>query len=74
MDALMRIFREGLNERETALLDRRILSDSPLSLQALGDRFGTSREAVRQAEVRLMKKLKAFLKKELGDIGEWSLG
>jgi RNA polymerase sigma-32 factor len=74
MEALLKIFRKGLNERETTLLDRRILSDSPLSLQALGDRFGTSREAVRQAETRLMKKLKAFLREELGDIGEWSLG
>ena len=74
MEGLLKTFREGLNERETALLDRRILSDSPQSLQALGDRFGTSREAVRQAETRLMKKLKAFLKEELGDLGGWSLG
>jgi RNA polymerase sigma-32 factor len=74
MEALIKTFLKGLNDRETVLLDRRILSDSPLSLQALGDRFGTSREAVRQAETRLMKKLKAFLREELGDIGEWSLG
>ena len=74
MERLLKTFREGLNERETALLDRRILSDSPLSLQALGDRFGTSREAVRQAEARLMKKLKSFLQEELGDLGGWSLG
>jgi len=74
MESLLKTFRESLNDRETALLDRRILSDSPLSLQALGDRFGTSREAVRQAEARLMKKLKAFLEEELGDLGGWSLG
>ena len=55
-------FRQGLNERELAILDQRILSDSPLTLQALGDRFGTTREAVRQAEARLMTKLSAFLK------------
>ncbi len=73
MEALLGAFREGLNERELALLDERIVADSPLSLQALGDRFGTSREAVRQAEVRLMKKLEAFLRQELGDIGDWSL-
>jgi RNA polymerase sigma-32 factor len=62
-------FRENIGERELALLDERILSEEPLTLQALGERFGTTREAVRQAEVRLMKKLKVFLKEELGDLG-----
>ena len=66
--ALVR-FRKDLAERELALLDERILSDSPLTLQVLGDRFGTSREAVRQSEVRLMKKLKQFLADALGDSG-----
>ncbi|NIL99759.1 MAG: sigma-70 family RNA polymerase sigma factor [Acidobacteria bacterium] len=73
MEALLNTFREGLTERELALLDERIVSDTPVSLQALGDRFGTSREAVRQAEGRLMKKLEDFLRQELGDIGDWSL-
>jgi RNA polymerase sigma-32 factor len=74
MERILAVFREGLNERETTLLDRRILNDSPESLQALGDRFGITREAVRQAEGRLMKKLKAHLLEELGDLGGWSLG
>ena len=52
-------FRVGLSERETAILDERLVSESPLTLQALGDRFGTSREAVRQAEGRLKKRLTA---------------
>jgi RNA polymerase sigma-32 factor len=58
-------FREGLNERESAILDRRLLADDPATLQALGDRFGTTREAVRQAEARLKKRLTAFLRDEL---------
>lgn len=62
-------FRRELNERDRALLDERILSDDPLTLQVLGDRFGTSREAVRQAETRLMKRLREFLVGELGDEG-----
>jgi len=61
-------FREGLNERELAILDERILSEAPLTLQALGDRFGTTREAARQAEARLMTRLRAFLERELGDV------
>ena len=73
-EAALRGFREGLSERDLALLDRRILSDSPLTLQELGDRFGTSREAVRQAETRLMKRLKTFMRDKLGDLGQVKIG
>jgi RNA polymerase sigma-32 factor len=59
-----------LNERERTILDERILSEEPLTLQALGDKFGTSREAVRQAEARLMKRLKEFLRGEMDDLGQ----
>lgn len=58
-------FRENISERDQVLLSERILSDAPITLQAIGDRFGTSREAARQAEVRLMKQLKDFLKTEM---------
>ncbi|NJL24707.1 MAG: RNA polymerase factor sigma-32 [Calothrix sp. SM1_5_4] len=48
--------RPSLNERELFLLDARILSDEPLTLQEIGDKYGTTREAVRQMEARLMQK------------------
>jgi RNA polymerase sigma-32 factor len=67
-------FREGLSDRERTILDERVLSDDPLTLQALGDRFGTTREAARQAEARLVKRLKAFLLEELGDLGQVRFG
>jgi len=67
-------FRRDLKEREQILLDQRILSDDPLTLQALGDRFGTSREAVRQSEARLMTRLKEFLRDRLGDLGRVHIG
>ena len=38
------------------------------------DQFGTTREAVRQAEVRLMKRLKDYIKAELGDLGSITIG
>ncbi len=53
--------RPELNERELFLLDARILSDEPMTLQEIGDKYGTTREAVRQMEERLMKKIKATL-------------
>jgi RNA polymerase sigma-32 factor len=67
-------FRKELGERDALLLDQRILSESPLTLQEIGDRFGTTREAARQAEARLMKRLKSFLKDELGDLGQIRIG
>ena len=67
-------FRAGLGERERAILDERILADDPLTLQALGDRFGTTREAVRQAEARLMARLKSFIEEELGDLASIRIG
>lgn len=74
MKNLLARFRKDLNEREIVLLERRILNDTPESLQSLGDRFGTTREAVRQAETRLLTKLKTFVAAELGDLEGWSLG
>jgi RNA polymerase sigma-32 factor len=74
VQAALQRFRETLQERDLALLDERILSDAPLTLQALGERFGTTREAVRQAEVRLMKRIEIYLKEELGDLGHISFG
>jgi RNA polymerase sigma-32 factor len=70
----IRRFRSDLAERERVILDERILSESPLTLQALGDRFGTTREAVRQAAARLLKRLKQFLAAELGDLGQIRIG
>jgi RNA polymerase sigma-32 factor len=67
-------FRTGLTDRERALLDRRILAEDPETLQSLGDRFGTTREAVRQAEARLMKRLTAFMRERLGDLGQVRIG
>ena len=67
-------FRLDLSERERAILDERLLSDDPATLQALGDRFGTTREAVRQAESRLMSRLKEFLQSEIGDLTSIRIG
>ncbi len=47
-----------LNEKEKTILKERILSDSPKTLQELGTEWGVTREAVRQAEARLLKKIK----------------
>lgn len=51
--------RPELSERELILLEERILADDPLTLQEIGEKYKITREAVRQAEVRLLAKIKA---------------
>ncbi|WP_041659131.1 RNA polymerase sigma factor RpoH [Asticcacaulis excentricus] len=46
-----------LNERERAILTARRLQENPTTLEDLADRFGVSRERVRQIEVRAFEKL-----------------
>lgn len=50
--------RPDLNEKEKIILEERLLSDDPLTLQEIGEKYKITREAVRQAEVRVLKKLK----------------
>jgi RNA polymerase sigma-32 factor len=65
-------FRKTLagKDKEMAIFDERLVADEPLTLQELGDRFGISRERVRQLEQRLTGKLREFLREELGDAVE----
>lgn len=48
----------GLSDREKIILKERLLNDEPLTLQEIGEKYGITREAVRQMEVRLLKKIK----------------
>lgn len=50
--------RPKLNEKETYILDNRILADDPMTLQEIGEHYGVTREAVRQLEARLIKRIR----------------
>jgi RNA polymerase sigma-32 factor len=62
------LFRQQLKGKEAAIFDQRLLTEEPMTLQEIGDRFGISRERVRQLESRLKKNLKAYLEEEIADI------
>jgi RNA polymerase sigma-32 factor len=47
-----------LNPKELLLLEERLLADEPATLQEIADRFGITREAVRQNEARLVTKIR----------------
>jgi len=46
-----------LNDRERRIFEARRLSEDPITLEALSDEFGVSRERVRQIEVRAFEKV-----------------
>jgi RNA polymerase sigma-32 factor len=54
-------------DKDLAIFDLRLVADDPLTLQDLGDKFGISRERVRQLEQRLLGRLRDHLKREMGD-------
>lgn len=60
-------FIKTLEERDEDILRNRILSDSPLTLDDLGDKYGISKERTRQLEARIIKRLRDYLKKDIKD-------
>lgn len=59
MDAL-----KVLKDREKFIIENRILSDKPLTLEELGTKYKISRERVRQIENAALKKMKTVLKEK----------
>lgn len=61
-----------LNDKELAILNERLLSDSPVTLREIGERFGVTRERVRQIEARLLQKIRQHLEETVDDFSvEW---
>jgi len=63
-----------LNEKEQVILQTRLLSDEPKTLQTIADEFSISRERVRQIEANLLKKLRKQFEKEMPDIQDFLSG
>ncbi|NYZ15034.1 RNA polymerase sigma factor RpoH [Azospirillum sp. RWY-5-1] len=53
---------KGLNDRERDILTERRLRDNPTTLEDLSQKYGISRERVRQIEVRAFEKLQKSIK------------
>lgn len=47
--------------KDNTIIQKRLLQDPPCTLQALADKFSVSKEAIRQNEERIMKKIKQKL-------------
>jgi RNA polymerase sigma-32 factor len=65
-------FRKQMTERELVIFDERIFSDSPVTLQVIGNRYDISRERVRQVEKNMVKKMRAYFKQEIPDFSVYT--
>ncbi|HUJ57142.1 MAG TPA: RNA polymerase factor sigma-32 [Kofleriaceae bacterium] len=59
-------FANTLEGREQTIFRERWLTDEPLTLQEIGDRYQVSRERARQLEKRMLDRLKKYLEAEMG--------
>jgi len=70
----MEEFARGLKDKELVIFRERLLNEEPLTLREIGEKYGISRERVRQIEERIKKNLKAYLSKEFKDIKDTVAG
>src|SRR5215468_7266526 len=68
LHAKMETFAKTLKDKELVIYRERLLNEEPLTLREIGEKYGISRERVRQIEERVKKKLKTYLSRELKDV------
>ncbi len=59
-----------LNEKERDILYSRLFSSNPLTLREIGEKYGITRERVRQIEARLIEKLKEHFSSSIKDFSK----
>ena len=64
-------FKRTMSSRELEIFELRVFSDSPATLQEIGDKYNISRERVRQIEKNIIKKIKEYFGNELPDFASY---
>jgi RNA polymerase sigma-32 factor len=64
---ILSVFKNILDRRELDILERRIVSEQPCTLQKLGDKYGVSRERIRQIQGKITAKLRDFMRNRIPD-------
>jgi RNA polymerase sigma-32 factor len=67
----MEQFANTLKDKELVIYRERLLNEDPVTLREIGEKYGISRERVRQIEERVKKKLKTYLK-DIRDVDDAS--
>jgi RNA polymerase sigma-32 factor len=63
-------YRDTLSGKELDIFDNRIMAETPVTLQDLGDKYNISRERVRQIQERIVKNIKKYLTEEIPNFEE----
>ncbi len=64
-----------LSEKEKDIIEMRLLAESPVTLREIGEKYGITRERVRQIESRLLSKIKGHIQENIDDFSrEWIEG
>ncbi|MFC2074766.1 RNA polymerase sigma factor RpoD/SigA [Bdellovibrionota bacterium] len=61
-------FKKDLKEKDLYILENRMISESPQTLEAIGKHFGITKERVRQLEEKIKKNLKKYLETHHPDL------
>ncbi|MGI5863551.1 MAG: sigma-70 family RNA polymerase sigma factor [Myxococcales bacterium] len=67
-------FGQRLKDKERFIFENRLVSEEPLTLQQIGDRYGITRERARQIEAKLVKDLKAWIQEVVPDFKQLEIG
>ena len=59
-----------LSEKEQYILQNRLLTDEPVTLREIGERYNVTRERVRQLEARLLDKIRKHIALEVKDFSD----
>ncbi len=59
-----------LTEKETFILENRLLTDDPMTLREIGEKYNVTRERIRQLEARLVAKMRNYFNSEIDDFSE----
>lgn len=60
-------FAKTLQGKEKVFFDERLISENPMTLQELGDKYGVSKERARQIEAQIKEKLRQYVKEHYPD-------
>lgn len=61
------VFRQTLSGREADIFDSRIMTEEPVTLQKIGERYNISRERVRQIQAGMIRSITTWLNNEIPD-------
>jgi len=65
-------FSQQMTPRESEIFTTRIFSDTPATLQEIGDKYQISRERVRQVEKNIIKKMRDYFRNEISDFDDYT--